>query len=531
MKVLSKLFVVLAVITAANLVFATIVDDVLLVPMADEAPVIDGVIDPIWYSTTAIPMRQLEDGGTMPDGYLDKHTMFRAMWDEDALYVLVECVDDSILAPANLDPWNRDCVELFIDEDNSKNDQATGYDANDHQWRYVVDAVYEEGVTAEPGPFAFGITDSLYVFEISIPQESIPDLVLEEGSEFGFDVSSADTDNDKYRSAVMHWWATSGYAWNTPAVFGDAELVDSYVAASVLGVKYTEDSPVIDGVGDEDLWVEAPEFSMTKLEDGSAVPNDFADKWCTFKMLYNEDALYILVNCEDDSILAPANLDPWNRDCVELFIDEDNSKNDQATGYDANDHQWRYVVDAVYEEGVTAEPGPFAFNVGETNFTFEISLPQESIPDLVLEDGTEFGFDISSADTDNDKYRSMVAHWWATSGYAWNTPAVFGDAELLEGENAVEDVVAMPNKFELGNYPNPFNPTTTVEYTLDETSNVKLTVYDVLGNQVAVLDEGVRMANQQYSVQFDGSALTSGVYFYKLEAGTKVITNKMMLLK
>lgn len=85
------------------------------------------------------------------------------------------------------------------------------------------------------------------------------------------------------------------------------------------------------------------------------------------------------------------------------------------------------------------------------------------------------------------------------------------------------------------NYPNPFNPTTKIKYTIPsnvkrEISNVILKIYDVLGNEVATLVNEEKPAGI-YEVDFDASGLSSGIYFYKLQAGSFVETKKMMLLK
>ncbi len=80
------------------------------------------------------------------------------------------------------------------------------------------------------------------------------------------------------------------------------------------------------------------------------------------------------------------------------------------------------------------------------------------------------------------------------------------------------------------NYPNPFNPETTIKYQLPETSEVKLVIYDMLGRKVTTLvDETKEMG--YYSVKFDGSALSSGMYMYKITAGKFSATKKMLLVK
>jgi hypothetical protein len=80
------------------------------------------------------------------------------------------------------------------------------------------------------------------------------------------------------------------------------------------------------------------------------------------------------------------------------------------------------------------------------------------------------------------------------------------------------------------NYPNPFNPSTVVSYQLQVASRVRLSVYQVLGREVAVL-VNERKAPGSYEVKFDASGLASGVYFYRLQAGDFVQAKKLLLLK
>jgi hypothetical protein len=80
------------------------------------------------------------------------------------------------------------------------------------------------------------------------------------------------------------------------------------------------------------------------------------------------------------------------------------------------------------------------------------------------------------------------------------------------------------------NYPNPFNPNTVISSQLPVASNVKLVVYDVLGREVAVLVNERRAAGS-YRDTFDGSGLASGVYFYRLQAGSFVDTKKLLLIR
>ena len=95
----------------------------------------------------------------------------------------------------------------------------------------------------------------------------------------------------------------------------------------------------------------------------------------------------------------------------------------------------------------------------------------------------------------------------------------------------VKNQSVQPSSFTLyQNYPNPFNPTTKIKYQLPEFSNVKLTIYDVLGRQIKTLVNQEKPAGN-YEVEFDGTGLPSGVYFYRIEDGKFSDTKKFILMK
>ena len=129
-----------------------------------------------------------------------------------------------------------------------------------------------------------------------------------------------------------------------------------------------------------------------------------------------------------------------------------------------------------------------------------------------------------------------------TYGGVWKRPL----SELITSVNKYPTPV--PTQFILDqNYPNPFNPLSTIRYGLPQRSQVTLTVFITLGQQVAVLQNGVQGPGY-HEVRFDGSGLASGVYFYRLsvsplarrdpvtqerdgQAGTFVQTRKLLLLR
>jgi len=126
-------------------------------------------------------------------------------------------------------------------------------------------------------------------------------------------------------------------------------------------------------------------------------------------------------------------------------------------------------------------------------------------------------------------------HFWRVRGVKsggeagpWSVPSRFTTTDMSVD---VEDEVGVPEQFVLeANYPNPFNPQTTIGFAVPQASSVRLVVYDVLGREVARLVEGTLPAGR-HEAMFEATQLPSGVYLYRLEAGGFVQTRRMLLLK
>ena len=112
-----------------------------------------------------------------------------------------------------------------------------------------------------------------------------------------------------------------------------------------------------------------------------------------------------------------------------------------------------------------------------------------------------------------------------TNDVGWKVLSYSGGTTGIKNENITINTYKLSQ-----NYPNPFNPTTTIEYSIPQSRFVSLKVYDILGREVKTLVHQQELPGT-YKVQFNGSELASGVYFYRIEAGEFVSTKKFILLK
>jgi plastocyanin len=102
---------------------------------------------------------------------------------------------------------------------------------------------------------------------------------------------------------------------------------------------------------------------------------------------------------------------------------------------------------------------------------------------------------------------------------------------IVQNPVGVSDDELIAEKFELNqNYPNPFNPSTRINYTIPIASFVNLKVYDIIGNEIAVLVNEEKQAGV-YNVKFNAAGLSSGMYLYRLQTESFVETKKMILMK
>jgi hypothetical protein len=119
----------------------------------------------------------------------------------------------------------------------------------------------------------------------------------------------------------------------------------------------------------------------------------------------------------------------------------------------------------------------------------------------------------------------------APGKYAYRLKQIDNDGSVAYYYSPDVEIGAAPKVLTLGNFPNPFNPVTTIQFSVPADGHATLKVYNIAGQEVAKAFDSPVIAGRYYQAQFDGSRLASGSYFYVLQSGEFRSVKRMMLLK
>ena len=140
--------------------------------------------------------------------------------------------------------------------------------------------------------------------------------------------------------------------------------------------------------------------------------------------------------------------------------------------------------------------------------------------------------------TEPHSYTFVDSTLTSVGRYHYRLKQIDLDGTVHYSSSIVVDIIVLsvienaPREFRLmQNYPNPFNPETQIKFSVENTAHTSVHIYNIIGQHVATLFDGVAEAGRYYTVKLNGADLASGLYFYRLDSGKKSDLKKMMLLK
>ena len=141
------------------------------------------------------------------------------------------------------------------------------------------------------------------------------------------------------------------------------------------------------------------------------------------------------------------------------------------------------------------------------------------------------GFVLGNGNSNSVKDYKFTDDKISNGKYSYRLKQVDNDGKFEYSKEIEVEVNLLPTEYALDqNFPNPFNPSTVIQYQIPQPGKVILNIYDMLGREVRTLVNEFQQ-NGTHSVTFDALHLSSGVYFYRIQSGSFIETKKMLLLK
>lgn len=337
---------------------------------------------------------------------------------------------------------------------------------------------------------------------------------------------------------------------------GEAGFSATSFTNTALGIPTISlDAPsafVADGFFDDWGDVEPFEIGVTPGSWGTSsvwqLVDDDEDCSATIYLAVDEDYLYVGADVLDNvfnGYVGEGNW--WDMDAFQLFIglyNQRGARHNSLLRGDEPDYGLVFTNDYVRRDNgdmfqlAVQDDGNYYFEGFDPDYVVEARIPLDS---LAFGNGyTDARYTPSNGDRiiiepilhDNDgSWEGNIQSSVANADNAWQTPQVWSHTFVGDMDAVSVDDVETPASYRLSqNYPNPFNPSTVISYEIPTSEQVRLSVFNVLGQEVQVLVNEVQEAGVHH-INFQAADLASGIYVYRMEAGSFSSTHKMILMK
>ena len=300
-----------------------------------------------------------------------------------------------------------------------------------------------------------------------------------------------------------------------------------------IGLSIAAGTPTVDNVTVTRISGVAPTGTGDKANRSWAITStSSASRDLTFSWVSNDDGNVDLTNAI--VFLSTNSGTSWTS--VSGALDVSSSRSITASG------QTLSTSSSLFTIGDAATPLP----VELTSFTSSVNANVVTLNWATATEKNNYGFDVERLATGQSwvkigfvqgagisnavKQYSFVDKNLAAGSYSYRLKQIDNDGTFKYLPAIEVSVGAQPVSFSIGNYPNPFNPSTIIRYSLPSNAFVNISIYNMLGQKVVTL-VNQNMEQGVHEVSFNASSLATGAYIYRIEAGSYSATKKMLLLK
>jgi hypothetical protein len=411
-------------------------------------PTIDGDgSDAAWASVAAMDLiRDLGTSGVTDAA--DFSATIKAIWDADAIYCLLEVMDDTLITDLN-NSWERDHYSIYFDISNLKQNADLVDDLAEpmDSVQFMLEKIWsvEGGLplnlkinndTLQPGvDFVEVINEGVgYTLEIAVPFSSIG-VTLAADQIIGFDAKVGDNDADGSLDGKLSLYQIADESWHNASYMGTAKLEAD---GSLSRVKHV---PVIDGVADYS-WYAATTYNVTIQNTYTGVTSA-ADFSGTFKVMHNNDNVYVFLDVKDDTLITDLN-NSWERDHYSVYFDVSNLKQNADLVDDLAEpmDSVQFMLEKIWSlpDGLplnlkinndTLQQGVDFVEVIDNGkgYQLELAVPFSSIG-VTIPDDAVIGFDLKIGDNDGDGSLDGKLSWHQSADESWHNASYMGNMKM-----------------------------------------------------------------------------------------------------